>query len=135
MTDPQTETSETQEAARVIRRIKISSVAAYVAFAIVLVISRRWSALLGLTCTAPVTMISFLWLEEIVEAILQPSPQLHRRRFTWRALGRFALLGAALLVTIFVARFDALGVLLGFSIVVVGIMSEAVYAMYKSFAD
>ena len=80
-------------------------------------------------------MISFLWLEEIVEAILQPSPQLHRRRLTWRGLGRFALPGAALLVTIFVVRLDALGVLLGFSIVVVGIMGEAVYAMYRSFAD
>lgn len=133
--DPQTETSEIREAAKVIRRIKISSVAAYVAFAIVLVISKRWSALLGLTCTAPVTMISFLWLEEIAEAILQPSPQLQRKRFTWRGLGRIALPGVALLVTIFVARLDALGVLLGFSIVVVGIMSEAVYAMFRSFAD
>ena len=50
-------------------------------------------------------------------------------------IGRFALPGAALLVTIFVVRLDALGVLLGFSIVVVGIMGEAVYAMYRSFAD
>jgi len=79
-------------------------------------------------------MISFLWLEEIVEAILQPSPQLQWKRFTWRGLGRFALLAVALLVTIFVARFDALSVLLGFSIVVVGIIGEAVYTTYKSFA-
>lgn len=135
MTDPQTtEASENQEAARVIRRIKIGSVAAYVAFAVVLVISRGWWAFLGLTCSAAVTMISFLWLEEIVEAILQPSPQLQRKRLTWRGLGRFALLAVALLVTIVVARFDALSVLLGFSIVVVGIIGEAVYATYKSFA-
>ena len=137
MTDPSIEASEAEEAReaqRLLRRVKINSVSAYAAFAVVLVISRGWWAFLGLTCSAAVTMISFLWLEEIVEAILQPSPQLQRRRFTWRGLGRFALLGVALLVTIFVARFDAVSVLLGFSIVVVGIFGEAVYAMYKSFA-
>jgi hypothetical protein len=135
MTDPLIESNETEEAARLLRRIKINSVGAYVAFAILLAISSGWWAFLGLTCSAAVTMISFLWLEEIVEAILQPSPQLQRKRFTWRGLGRFALLAVALLVTIFVARFDALSVLLGFSIVVVGIIGEAVYTTYKSFAD
>lgn len=134
MTDPPIANDETLEAARVIRRIKINSAGAYFAFAVVLVFSRGWWAFLGLTCSAAVTMISFLWLEEIVESILQPSPQLQRKRLTWRALGRFALLAVALLVTIFVARFDALSVLLGFSIVVVGIIGEAAYATYKSFA-
>lgn len=134
MTAPLIENNETEEAARLLRRIKINSAGAYVAFAVVLVISRGWWAFLGLTCSAAVTMISFLWLEEIVEAILQPSPQLQRKRITWRGLGRFALLAVALLVTIFVARFDALSVLLGFSIVVVGIIGEAVYTTYKSFA-
>jgi disulfide bond formation protein DsbB len=134
MMDPAIENNDTLEAARLLRRIKINSAAAYVVFAFVLVLSRGWGAFLGLTCSAAVTMISFLWLEEIVEAILQPSPQLQRKRPTWRGLGRFALLAVALLVTIFVARFDALGVLLGFSIVVVGIMGEAVYATYRSFA-
>lgn len=134
MTDPQIESSESQETASLLRRIKINSAGAYVAFAIVLVISSGWWAFLGLTCSAALTMISFLWLEEIAEAILQPSPQLRRKRFTWRGLGRIALPGVALLVTIFVARFDALSVLLGFSIVVVGIIGEAVYATYKSFA-
>jgi hypothetical protein len=52
-----------------------------------------------------------------------------------RTLARYVLLGAALSVAIFVARFNALSVLLGFSIVVVGIMGEAVYSTYKSFAD
>ncbi len=79
-------------------------------------------------------MISFLWLEEIIETVLQRSPHLHSRRLTLRAIGRFVLLGVALLVTIFVARFNALSVLLGFSIVVVGIIGEAAYATYKSFA-
>lgn len=134
MTDPLIESNETREAAKVLRRIKMNSLVAYVAFAVALVISRGWWAFLGLTCSAAVTMISFLWLEEIVDAVLQLSPQLQRKRITWRGLGRFALLAVALLVTIFVARFDALSVLLGFSIVVVGIIGEAVYTTYKSLA-
>ncbi|MGZ4810172.1 MAG: hypothetical protein ACXV7D_12675 [Thermoanaerobaculia bacterium] len=50
-----------------------------------------------------------------------------------RTLARFGLLGAALLVTIFVARFHALSVLLGFSIVVVGIIGEALYSTVRSY--
>jgi hypothetical protein len=86
-----------------------------------------------LTCSAAVTIISFLWLEEIINALLQPSPRLRAWRVVLRTLGRFALLGVAISVTILVARFDAVSVLLGFSVVVVGIMGEALYATYKSF--
>ena len=80
-------------------------------------------------------MINFLWLEEIVEGLLQPTPRRHPWRLTVRTLSRFALLGVALLVTIFVARMNAVSVLLGFSIVVVGIMGEAVYSTIRSFAE
>jgi len=80
-------------------------------------------------------MISFLWLEEIVNAVLQPSPRLRTWKVLLRTLARYVLLGAALSVAIFVARFNALSVLLGFSIVVVGIMGEAVYSTFKAFAD
>lgn len=124
-----------REAAGVIRRIKRISGGAFVVFAIALLISSGARALIGLTCSAAVTMISFLWLEEIVDALLQPVPHPHARRLTLRTLARFTLLGVALWVTIIVARFNALSVLLGFSIVVVGIMGEAAYATYKSLAD
>lgn len=119
---------------RVARRIRRIGAAAYVVFAAYLLISSGFRAFVGLTCCAAVTMIAFLWLEEIAELLLQPSPQLHGRRVMWRVLARFALLGVALLVTIFVAHFEALSVLLGFSIVVVGIMGEALYALVRSFA-
>jgi hypothetical protein len=78
-------------------------------------------------------MIAFLWLEEIAEALLQPAA--HRRnarRLALRAIGRFVLLGVALLVTITVARFNAVSVLLGFSIIVVGIMGEALYSIFRN---
>ncbi len=123
-----------ESAARVLGRIRRMAIAAYVAFAIAVVIVDGWSGFIGLTCSAAVTMISFLWLEEIVNTLLQSTAHLHARRLTLRTLARFVLIGAALLVTIFVARFHALSVLLGFSIVVVGIIGEALYSTVRSFA-
>ncbi|HEY0371185.1 MAG TPA: hypothetical protein VGD79_04255, partial [Thermoanaerobaculia bacterium] len=115
-------------------RIRVMGFFAYAAFAIWLAIRGGFHAFLGLTCTAAVTMIAFLWLEEIAESLLQPAAHLHARRLTLRTLARFALLGVALTVTIIVARFNAVSVLLGFSIIVVGICGEALYSVYRSFA-
>ena len=123
------------DAAAVLRRIQRISFGAYIVFAIPVLIDDGLHGFVGLTCSAAVTMISFLWLEEIVNTVLQPSPRLRTWKVLLRTLARYVLLGAALSVAIFVARFNALSVLLGFSIVVVGIMGEAVYSTYKSFAD
>ena len=123
------------DAAAVLRRIQRISFGAYIVFAIPVLIDGGLHGFVGLTCSAAVTMISFLWLEEIVNTVLQPSPRLRTWKVLLRTLARYVLLGVALSVAIFVARFNALSVLLGFSIVVVGIMGEAVYSTYKSFAD
>jgi hypothetical protein len=125
-------TADEEAELAVIARVKKMSVGAYFLFAPIVLIARGFGAFIGLTCSAAVTMISFLWLEEVVTTILQPSPHLHARRLTVRALARFVLLGVATSVTIFVARFDAVSVLLGFSVVVVGIIGEAVYSVYRS---
>jgi hypothetical protein len=124
-----------EEPKRVVRRIRRIGIGAYVVFAVFVLMANGFRGLIGLTCSAAVTMIAFLWLEEIAELLLQPTAHLHARRLMWRTLARFALLGVAPLVTIFVARFDALSVLLGFSIVVVGIMGEALYSLLRSFAS
>lgn len=123
---------EGEGARRVLRRIRVIAAGAWVAFVPAAAISGGFRGFVGLTCSAAVTMISFLWLEEIIESLLQPSPQLHPRRLVLRTVARFAFLGAALAVTIFVARFDAVSVLLGFSIVVVGIIGEALYETVRS---
>jgi ABC-type multidrug transport system permease subunit len=47
-------------------------------------------------------------------------------------LARFAFLGLALSVAIFVARFQPLSVLLGFSVIVGAIMIEALCSVVKS---
>ncbi len=120
--------------ADVLRRIKGMAVAAYGAFAVFTLIFTGFRAFLGLTCSAAVTMISFLWLEEIVTVLLQPAAHQHARRLTLRTLARFVLLGVALAITIILARFNAVSVLLGFSIIVVGIFGEALYSLYRSFA-
>ena len=118
----------------VLRRIKRTALVAAAGFAVFCAISGGFPGFVGLTCSAAVTMISFLWLEEIVDVLLQPAAHLHARRLTLRTLARFALLGVALSVTIIVARFNAVSVLLGFSILVVGICGEALYSLYRSFA-
>lgn len=126
---------ERETSAQVLRRIKINALAAYVVFAIYALFSGGFRAFLGLTCSAAVTMISFLWLEEIATVLLQPeAAHQHARRLTLRSLARFALLGVALTVTIIVARFNAASVLLGFSVIVAGICGEALYSLYRSFA-
>ena len=132
--DPELPQTEDEDPKRVVGRIRRIGVAAYLVFACFTLITSDFRSFIGLTCAAAVTMIAFLWLEEIAELLLQPAAHLHARRLMWRTLARFALLGVALLVTIFVARFDPLSVLLGFSIVVVGIMGEALYAVVRSFA-
>ncbi|HXG58624.1 MAG TPA: hypothetical protein VNL91_06350 [Thermoanaerobaculia bacterium] len=115
-----------------LRRIRRIAAGAWVVFSPIVSISSGVRGFVGLTCSAAVTMISFLWLEEIIESLLQPSPQLHARRLVLRTVARLAFLAAALSVTIFVVRFDAVSVLLGFSIVVVGIIGEALYETVRA---
>jgi hypothetical protein len=127
--------AQDEAAPAVLRRIRLIAAAAWIVFTVPVLVTGGWRGLLGLTCSGLVTMINFLWLEEVVDALLQATPGRHPWRLTVRTLSRFALLGVALLVTIFVARINAVSVLLGFSIVVVGIMGEAVYSTFRSFAE
>jgi hypothetical protein len=119
----------------VLRRVRRIAIGAWLGFAVFLAFSGGFRDVLGLTCSAAVTMICFLWLEGIVDTLLQPAAHLHARRVTLRTLARYALLGMALTVTIIIARFNAVSLLLGFSIIVVGICGEALYSLYRSFIE
>jgi hypothetical protein len=132
--DPEVPWYDRETPAQVLGRIRRNALVAAAVFAGFSWFSGGFQALVGLTCSAAVTMISFLWLEEIVSVLLQPAAHLHARRLTLRTLARFVLLGVALTVTIVIARFNAVSVLLGFSIIVVGICGEALYSLYRSFA-
>jgi len=131
---PAVEAESDGGAAEALRRIRRIALGAYVLFAILVGFTRGFRPFVALTCTAAVAIISFLWLEEIVVGVLQPSAQLHPRRLVLKSLSRFVLLGVAAWVTVQVAKFDAVSVLLGFSVVVVGILGEAAYATYRSLA-
>jgi hypothetical protein len=134
MSDEPTPWYERESPGDVLRRIRRTAFVTAAIFAVFMAFSAGFQGFLGLTCSASVTMISFLWLEEIVDVLLQPAAHLHARRLTLRTLARFALLGVALTVTIIIARFNALSVLLGFSIIVVGICGEALYSLYREVA-
>ncbi|HEY0591625.1 MAG TPA: ATP synthase subunit I [Thermoanaerobaculia bacterium] len=94
-----------------------------------------WWGLLGLTCSGGVVIINFLWLEGIVVRVLQPAPRVEAWRLGVRALARMTLFGVALAVSIFVVRFNPLSVLFGFSILVIGIGCEVLYAVYRSLRE
>jgi hypothetical protein len=121
------------ETRAVLRRIERVSVGAYFCFAAIIIFTAGWRAVVGLTCSAAVTMISFLWMEEVIGSLFQPTSHLRAKLLTLRTVARFGVLGVALWVTIVVARFHTVSVLLGFSIVVVGIIGEALYSTVKSF--
>lgn len=125
----------TRDETVVIRRVLRFSIAAFVIIATVFVVRAEWRRLLGLTCSSAVVMINFLWLEDIVVEVLQPAPRVDAWRLGLKTLVRFILFGVALSFAIFIVRFDALSVLLGFSTVVLGIMGEAAYSLILSLPD
>jgi hypothetical protein len=131
---PEPTSDDPETHAEVLGRIKRTAWVAAAVFAVFAAIFGGFRGFLGLTCSATVTMICFLWLEEIVHVLLQPEAHLHARRLIVRTLARFALLGVSA-VTIIIVRFNAVGVLLGFSVIVVGICGEALYSLYRSFTE
>lgn len=91
-----------------------------------------WRAAFALTCSATVVMINFLWLEEIIENTLRPTPEVQSWRVVFKVFLRFLLLGVAFAGLLVVAPGQGLSILLGFSIIVIGIMGEAAHATLES---
>ena len=114
------------------RRVRRTAIISAVVLGIVMASWQGWRALFALTCGASIVMINFLWLEEIIEKTLRPVPEVQSWRVIFKVLLRFLLLGVALAGILVVARGEALSILLGFSIIVIGIMGEAVHATLKS---
>jgi hypothetical protein len=116
----------------VLRRIKSFSLAAFAACFLVYLV--RWNAygMVGLTCSALVVMINFLWLEDSVVNALQPASSVRVWRLALPTMARFTLFGIALTLTLYVVRVNTVSVLLGFSVIVAGIMAEGVYSTWKA---
>lgn len=113
------------------RRLRRYALFCYVVFATGALYFGGFRAFLGLTCSALVVMIGHLWLERILDRLLLPVPQVRPWRLGVHVLARLSLLGLALAIAIFVARFSAISVILGFSVVVGAIMIEAARALIK----
>jgi predicted histidine transporter YuiF (NhaC family) len=120
------------EAIRLSQRLRKYAVICWVVFAVPTLVFGGFMALIGLTCSGLVVMIGHLWLERILDRLLLPAPQVSPWRLGVHILARFMLLGLALAVAIFVARFSPISVILGFSIIVGAIMIEAAHALLRS---
>ena len=116
----------------VVRRILRGSCLGYLIFGVWTVQKWGWWPLTGLTCAALVAIINFLWLGDILGRVFRTSPSPNASRLAARVMARFVLLGGALTIAIFVARFNAVSVVLGFSVVVVGIVGEALYSLHRT---
>ncbi|HVT01794.1 MAG TPA: ATP synthase subunit I [Thermoanaerobaculia bacterium] len=113
-------------------RLRKYAIYCYLFFGLIVTYLHGLHGLLELTCFALVAIVNFLWLEEIADGLLQPAPQKRPWKMVARALARFALLGLALAVVIFVIGYHPVSVLLGFSVIVGAIMIEAVCSIFRS---
>jgi len=120
------------EERRVLRRVKRFSIAAYFVFLAIFAAMGKGYAIVGLTCSTLVVMINFLWLEDSVMRALQPASSVRVWKLALPTLARFTLFGIALSITFYVVRLNTVSVLLGFSVVVVGILAEGVYSILKT---
>lgn len=117
--------------AGLLRRLRIEALGCYVVFGAGALIFEGFWGFLGLTCSALVVMIGHLWLERIVDRLLQPAPGISPWSLGIQVFVRLVAMGAALGVAIYVARFSPVSVILGFSVIVGAVMVEAVYSLVR----
>jgi hypothetical protein len=116
----------------VLRRVKTFSLIAYAGCLLFYLIRWNGYGIAGLTCSALVVMINFLWLEDSVVNALQPASSVRVWKLALPTVARFTLFGIALSLTLYVVRVNTVSVLLGFSVIVAGIMAEGVYSIWKA---
>jgi hypothetical protein len=114
-----------------LRRLRIEALGCYLVFGAGALFFEGFWGFLGLTCSALVVMIGHLWLERIVDRLLQPAPGISPWNLGIQVFGRLVAMGASLGVAIYVARFSPVSVILGFSVIVGAVMVEAVYSVFR----
>lgn len=115
----------------VLRRLRKGALACYVIFGSGALFFEGFRGFLGLTCSALVVIIGHLWLERIVDRLLRPTPGIGPWNLGLQVFARLVVMGAALGVAIFIARFSPVSVILGFSVIVGAVMIEAVYSAIR----
>lgn len=114
-----------------LRRLRIEALWCYAVFGAGALFLEGFWGFLGLTCSALVVMIGHLWLERIVDRLLQPAPGINPWNLGIQVFARLVAMGAALGIAIYVARFSPVSVILGFSVIVGAVMLEAVYSIVR----
>ena len=80
---------------------------------------------LSLTAAGAVAIINFRWLEVVLMRVVQPDVPHFDGGSALRLLGRMALFGVLMAALLWVPNIDAIGVALGFSALVIALVTEA----------
>ena len=80
---------------------------------------------LSLTAAGAVAIINFRWLEVVLMRVVQSGAPRFDGGSALRLLGRMALFGVLMAALLWVPNIDAIGVALGFSALVIALVTEA----------
>ena len=115
-----------------VRRILRTAVAASVLLSLGALPIGGWRLTGAIACSALLVVMNFIWLEEIVKDALRSPGNVNPAQVSARVLFRMIFLTASLFATVAIARFEPVGVALGFSVIVIGIFGEAAIAVRRS---
>lgn len=131
MTIP-TEDFDDPEHASLVRRVRDVAIGAAIVLSL---LSWWWLGLtpaLALLVCAVIMIMNFLWLERIVGSTLRAEAEPQSAWVGLRILVRFGLIVVSIGVVVAVARYHPASVLLGFSVIVIGLLAEGVRALHLS---
>lgn len=116
----------------VIGRIRKSAVIATLALTAITWLVEGSRTALALFFSGTLIIMNFIWLEEILANTLRSSPDVNPLPVTLRIVLRFGLIAMSVIVTVGIARFEPVGVLIGFSVIVIGIVSEGFFSLWTA---
>lgn len=131
MTIP-TEDFDDPEHASLVRRVRDVAIGAAIVLSL---LSWWWLGLtpaLALMVCAVIMIMNFLWLERIVGSTLRAEAEPQSAWVGLRILVRFGLIVVSIGVVVAVARYHPASVLLGFSVIVIGLLAEGARALHLS---
>lgn len=112
-----------------VRRIMTTAVVSSLVMIAGAVVFAGWRFAGAIACSAILVVMNFVWLQEIVQDTLRSSPDISPASVGGRVVFRMILMTVSVFATVAVARFEPVGVALGFSVIVVGIFGEAARAI------
>lgn len=112
-----------------VRRIMTTAGVSSIVMIVGAAVFAGWRFAGAIACSALLVVMNFVWLEEIVQDTLRASPDIKPASVGGRVVFRMFLMTVSVFATVGVARFEPVGVALGFSVIVIGILGEAARAI------